>query len=166
MPRPFVLLGHSAGGAAALETLWSEPASADAAILVAPLVRPMRMALAGLGALVLAPFVHTVPPFGAEEDYLGVAHLPLSWVRALSRWESRFSERPSIEVPILIIQGEDDDFLDWRHGLEVIARSAPRAETHILAGVGHIPFDTKEAQERALTLIIPFLSTLEAPDSM
>jgi alpha-beta hydrolase superfamily lysophospholipase len=157
LPRPFVLLGHSAGGAAVVETLWDYPGEADAAILLAPLVRPRNFGWAAFCAYALGPFVRDVHPFGAEENYLGVARLPLSWIRALSRWLGDFPGRPKIAVPTLVLQGAKDDFLAWKYNLKALRKAIPGAGFEMIPEGGHVLLNRKASQDECLDKILDFL---------
>jgi alpha-beta hydrolase superfamily lysophospholipase len=157
LPRPYVLLGHSAGGAAVLETLWDYPGAADAAILVAPLVKPKNFGWAAFSAYALGPFVRDVRPFGAEESYLGVARLPLSWIRALSRWLGSIPRRPEISVPTLVLQGGKDDFLAWKYNLKRLRTAIPGADIRMIPNGGHVLLDRKASQAECLDAILDFL---------
>jgi len=122
------------------------------------LVEPERFGLVRLLAGVLSPFTRTLPPKGAEEGFLGAPYLPLSWIRALGRWRDGLERRtPAGSVPVLVLRGDADGFLDEKAQDKVLSRLFPRLELHDLPGVGHIVFDLGSGQDLAVEKIIQFL---------
>jgi pimeloyl-ACP methyl ester carboxylesterase len=64
---------------------------------------------------------------------------------------------PGIEVPVLLIQGEEDNYGTLRQ-LEKIQEQLPhRADQRLLPGCGHAPF--REQPEQTLQAIVGFLAT-------
>jgi alpha-beta hydrolase superfamily lysophospholipase len=156
-PGPRVLLGHSGGSAAALESILRGQ-RVDAGILLAPLARPLDFNKLRLGATLLAPFVSAVPPDGAEEAFLGASFLPLSWIRKLGRWSDALARRaPLPDFPLLAIWGTKDKVLDMDAADKALSRIFPALERGIVQGGGHIIFDGAGTQERSLSLIRDFL---------
>lgn len=161
LPRPLVLLGHSTGGAAALETLWDYPAGIDRAVLLAPLLAPRRFALNSSFARVSSLFSTAGPIPGPKQGYLCFDRMPFAWVRALAVYRSRIGKRPTIEIPVLAVQGDADKALNWKANLRAISRIAPNAEVRLLSGRGHVLLDRSAAQEETLAVIKAFLDTAE-----
>jgi alpha-beta hydrolase superfamily lysophospholipase len=163
-PPSHVLLGHSAGGAAALASLLDSRIDLDAAVLLAPLVKPRCNAVVLAASWILAPFVRGLPPRGFEEEYLGVDSVPLSWIRALGLWESRWGRSaPLFQGPLIIIQGEKDDYLAWRAGIARIRRLWPASKLQLLPEAGHVLLDRGRDQELTLASISAFLRELPQP---
>jgi alpha-beta hydrolase superfamily lysophospholipase len=156
-PGPRVVLGHSGGSAAALESIL-QGRKVDAGILLAPLVRPLDFSRVRLGATLMAPFVSAVPPDGAEEAFLGASFLPLSWVRKLGRWSDHLARRvPMLGFPLLAIWGTKDKVLDMAAADKALVRLFPELSLGIIEGGGHIIFDGAGTQEHALRYIRDFL---------
>ncbi|WP_263261408.1 alpha/beta hydrolase [Pseudomonas sp. RIT-PI-S] len=135
LPRPWHLLGQSTGGAIIIDhALHSGSASPvdGHLMLLAPLVRPRAWGWSRLSYRVLSPFVDGVArrfsenssdpaflPF-LQADPLQPLRLPTAWVGALVNWVNRIEAAPaSLRTP-LIVQGEQDMTVDWRHNLRVL----------------------------------------------
>lgn len=143
LPQPWHLCGQSTGGAILIDYLLNgKPLDAvGETILLAPLVRPCRWNWSQLSYRLLRRFVQEVPrrfsenssdleflDFLRNRDPLQPRMVPTVWVGALSRWVPRIEQaRRSTRSP-LIIQGEADMTVDWRHNLGVLQDkfSAPR----------------------------------------
>ncbi len=161
LPHPLVLLGHSTGGAAMLETIWDYPAGIDRAVLLAPLLAPRRFALNSSFARISSLFSPAGPIPGPKQGYLCFDRMPFAWVRALGVYRSRIGKRGTIEIPVLAIQGDADRAINWKANIRAISRVAPNAELRLLAGRGHVLFDRSSAQEETLAVIKAFLDTQE-----
>lgn len=154
---PWVALGHSAGGAAALASMEREPTLFDAGVLLAPLVRPAGYGRYRAAAAFLGPFVAAVPPYGYEEGFLGAPFIPLSYLRRLGAWQRRLAKADPAPTPLLCLWGEDEDAIDVAYSRRAIARAFPAAQELTLPGVGHIVFDLGAGQEAAVAAIGLFL---------
>jgi len=154
-----VILGHSAGGGASIEALLQMPDYFDKAILLAPLVIPQKFGLVRVGTFFASPFLVSLPPRGFEEGYLGASFLPLRWLRELIRWQRRLRRAPVLESPeVLVLWGEAEDSLNIQKSSKRLEKIWPAAQITVLPNLGHIVFDLKEGQERALHEIRGFLS--------
>lgn len=135
LPQPWHLCGQSTGGAILLDYLLTgEPRpELGQSILLAPLVRPRAWAWSKLSYRLLRPFVREIPRRFSENssdaqfidfvhnlDPLQPRNLPTAWVGALAQWVPRIEAAAhSVHSP-LIVQGEADMTVDWRHNLEVL----------------------------------------------
>ncbi|HAE23365.1 MAG TPA: hypothetical protein DCG47_13755 [Spirochaetaceae bacterium] len=157
---PWLVLGHSAGGAAALESLLDDRGIFDGGILLAPLVRPRAYGLTQAAAISLGPFVASVPPRGYEEGFLGAPFIPTSWLRALGAWNARLKSRKvPAALPVLCLWGADEDALNVGYSGRMLARLFPALRSATLPGVGHIVFDLGAGQELAIIKILEFLDS-------
>lgn len=134
LPQPWHLCGQSAGGAVMLDHLLLGEVSdkIGETILLAPLVRPRAWGWSKFSYQMLKPFVTSIPRrFNAnshdlaflqfiQQDPLQPLSLPTSWVGALSRWIPKIEAAPRSNRSPLIIQGDDDMTVDWRHNLKVL----------------------------------------------
>ena len=160
LPRPFVLLGHSAGSIAVLEALWHDEKVADAAILLSPLVKPVGYWAASLSP-VLEPFVGSFASRKHRDGYLGLPRMPLHWVRELVLWNGRLPGRPALDIPVLIVQGTADDVVDWRSNIPFLQEKIAGAKVVRLEGRGHnLPLPGK-ARDESLSAIAEFLDGVE-----
>jgi len=135
LPQPWHLCGQSTGGAILIDYLLSgEPAPAvGETILLAPLVRPRAWGWSQFSYRLMKPFVEEIPrrfshnsndpafiDFVHNQDPLQPRNLPTAWVGALSQWVPRIEAAPPSRRSPLIIQGEADMTVDWRHNLAVL----------------------------------------------
>lgn len=134
LPQPWHLCGQSAGGAVMLDHLLLGEVSSKVGetILLAPLVRPRAWGWSKLSYQMLKPFVSSIPRrFNAnsndpdfldfiQRDPLQPLSLPTAWVGALSRWVPKIEAAPRSSRSPLIIQGDDDMTVDWRHNMQVL----------------------------------------------
>lgn len=135
LPQPWHLCGQSTGGAILIDYLLSgEPGpQVGETILLAPLVRPRAWGWSQLSYRLMKPFVEEIPrrfshnssdaafiDFVHHQDPLQPRNLPTAWVGALSQWVPRIEAAPASRRSPLIIQGEADMTVAWRHNLEVL----------------------------------------------
>lgn len=144
-PRPWVGIGQSTGAAILATDALRQGANSpwSGLALLAPLVRPWGWSQSSWLHLLASPFIRTLPrkyranssdvdftTFLREADPLQPAHLALPWVSAMRRWMPRLMALPESELPVLILQGEQDLTVDWEWNLEVLARKFPQARIH------------------------------------
>lgn len=135
LPHPWHLCGQSTGGAVVIDHLLRQGDQSPAqgqVILMAPLVRPKDWHWSKFSYYLLRPFVKGIErrfsenstdpdflPF-LQADPLQPRRLPTAWVGALARWIPRIeAASPSTRCP-LVIQGQADKTVDWKHNLEVV----------------------------------------------
>lgn len=163
LPQPWHLCGQSTGGAILLDyLLLGEPRpEPGATILLAPLVRPRAWGLSKLSYHLLGPFKTEIPrrfsenstdaeflDFLQHRDPLQPRTLPIAWVGALARWIPRIEKAPrSVQQP-LVVQGEDDMTVDWRHNLQVLQDKFDRPDILRLHGARHHLVNEREALRR------------------
>lgn len=151
LPQPWHLCGQSAGGAVMLDHLLLGAVSEQIGetILFAPLVRPRAWGWSKFSYQMLKPFVRSIPRrFNAnsndpdflqfiQHDPLQPLSLPTAWVGALSRWIPKIEAAPRSNRSPLIIQGDDDMTVDWRHNLEVLQAKFCAPHVLMLPGARH-----------------------------
>ncbi|QLF93512.1 alpha/beta hydrolase [Pseudomonas sp. ABC1] len=135
LPQPWHLLGQSTGGAIVLDRLLSRPEQrvSGESILLAPLVRPRAWRWSRLSYAMLRHFVEKIPRTFSENsgdaDFLAFVQrsdplqpnvLPTAWVGALARWIPRIEAATASSHSPIIVQGEADMTVDWRHNLPVL----------------------------------------------
>jgi len=162
LPQPWHLFGQSTGGAILLDYLLTGTPRPQLgqSVLLAPLVRPPAWGRSKLSYHLLNPFVRQIgrrfSANSADPDFLDFvrrdplqAHvLPVAWVGALARWIPRIERAPVSAQRPLIIQGDADMTVDWRHNLAVLADKFRGAEQLILPGARH-HLVNEEATQRA-----------------
>lgn len=150
---PLYAIGQSTGCAALMDFARHHAGDGgwpfDRVAFLAPLVRPHRWRWVQLGRRALAPFTDGVgrklvrnTSDGAflqvlKRDPLQPDRLSLRWIAALARW-LRGLRREDLGVgPVLIVQGDDDNTVDWRYNVPVVQTLFPRSRVEYLAGAGH-----------------------------
>ncbi|WP_282285382.1 alpha/beta hydrolase [Pseudomonas sp. PS02302] len=159
LPRPWHLLGQSTGGAILLDYLLrGEPApELGETILLAPLVRPHAWRQGLWTYRLVKPFVRALPRrFSVnsgdpafldflQQDGLQPRELPAQWVGALARWIPQLERAPASTRSLLVIQGEQDFTVDWRHNLGVLEAKFARPEVLRLPEARHHLVNETEA---------------------
>ena len=140
LPKPWHLFGQSTGGAIAMEWLLANRLARATSpfaevFLLAPLVRPAGWNLGRIVYQVARRFVSERPrglsdnadnaeflTFLRERDPLQATTLPIQWVTAMVAWMRRFETYERSDIAPLVIQGQADRTVDWRHNMNVVAR--------------------------------------------
>jgi alpha-beta hydrolase superfamily lysophospholipase len=144
-PEPWIGVGQSTGAAIlATDALGRGSASPwQALVLLAPLVRPWGWPQSNWLHRLASPFIRSIPrkyranstdddfaTFLREHDPLQPDRLTLAWVAAMRRWMVHMLALPPSDLPVLILQGEQDLTVDWQWNLEVLASKFPQARIH------------------------------------
>ena len=171
-PEGTVLLGHSMGGAVAMEVVLGTPANVQGLVLVATgarlRVHPDILAraadtvadgghLAELSAMALRP---DGPP-AVRSHVLTVEALTPGEV-ALADWQAvdafdRMADVPRVDVPVMAMAGDADTLTPPHYG-RYLAEHAPSAELVVLPGAGHwLPL---EEADRVADVVAAFVRRL------
>lgn len=152
LPQPWHLCGQSTGGAIVIDYLLTgEPApQLGEAILLAPLVRPRAWWRSRISYQLVKHFVDSIPrhfyansgdaafiEFVQFRDPLQAKVLPVAWVGALSRWIPHIEAAPRSAISPLIVQGDADLTVDWRHNLAVLNDKFSQPKLCLLEGGRH-----------------------------
>ncbi len=147
--RPFVLIGHSFGGALGVEYALRHPARVSHLVLIAASGRyplawyfrlPMRLPLPLLNAVY--PFLHRAIPAPPH-----VLH-PF-YYQTLQPWDG-WSAFGRLRPPVLVVRGDRDRVFD-RPLFERVANEIPRAEDVNVGASGHmVMLERREAVNRAI----------------
>lgn len=135
-PAPYFGIGFSTGGAAFLELLGQGYGEYYTRIaLASPLIRfrgyPLLPPLA-------AAFRQVIPQIPTDDsDPLAARTMPLSWVVAANRYAVRIERALPNSAEVLILQGNQDDIVAWRHNLSVLEAFLPGSKVHILTDGRH-----------------------------
>ncbi|TBU96592.1 alpha/beta hydrolase [Stutzerimonas kirkiae] len=163
LPQPWHLLGQSTGGAIVLDRLLSRPGQPvpGESILLAPLVRPRSWRWSRLSYAMLRHFVEKIPrtftdnsgdaaflEFVQRSDPLQPDILPTAWVGALARWIPRIEAAAASSHSPIIVQGEADMTVDWRHNLSVLQRKFSDPQVFSLPEARHHLANEEEALRR------------------
>lgn len=152
LPHPWHLCGQSTGGAILLDfLLLGEPRpEPGATILLAPLIRPRAWGLSRLSYHLIGPFRSEIPrrfsenssdaeflDFLQNRDPLQPRNLPTAWVGALAKWIPRIEKAPRRALRPLVVQGEADMTVDWRHNLPVLQAKFDQPDILRIPGARH-----------------------------
>lgn len=163
LPQPWHLCGQSTGGAILIDfLLLGEPRpEPGATILLAPLVRPRAWGLSKISYHLIGPFRREIPrrfsensgdaeflDFLRHRDPLQPRHLPTAWVGALARWIPRIERAAPRPLRPLVVQGEADMTVDWRHNLRVLQAKFDRPEILRIPGARHHLVNEREGIRR------------------
>ncbi len=148
---PLHLLGQSTGCAIINQFLLQQQPDFIASIVeLAPLVRASHWRQIRLLEKVVSSFIKEVPRVLIENshddvflnlvknDPLQSPVVSAEWLRALIRWLPQFLALPaSSKYRPLIVQGQEDDTVDWRYNLDVLQRKFPQQQCLMLSEGRH-----------------------------
>jgi alpha-beta hydrolase superfamily lysophospholipase len=140
-PKPWHALAQSTGCAVLMDYLLLQEPVFERAVLLAPLVRAAEWRWVKVAHWLGNRFLESVPrrfgvnsgdadflDFIAHRDPLQARRIPVRWVEAMLRWERRFEQLPVSDMVVLIVQGQKDNTVDWRHNIPVVRDKFPRAK--------------------------------------
>ncbi|GAA0793683.1 alpha/beta hydrolase [Marinobacterium sediminicola] len=153
LTMPCVGIGQSTGGAILLQVALERQRASlllRDRVLLSPLVRPRHFNRIELSYRWLhwclkrvnrehsessndSDFVH----FMRHHDPMQGNFVDVGWVGAMLEWVHLVESVDAIQIPALIVQGTDDQTLEWEHNLEVLARLLPRANIERLVAARH-----------------------------
>ena len=138
LPKPFSVLGHSTGCAVILNFLFKgNTVPFRDIILIAPLIRSEYWYLSKAAYALTSPFFPIMPRWLRREssdtaflswfarDPLQVQRFPVRWGTALYTWENRIDTVTPRHFPVTIIQGTEDNTVDWRHNVPFLEQKIP-----------------------------------------
>lgn len=163
MPGPWLAVGQSTGGAILLDHILQaiqagqRPAFARVQ-LWAPLVRPAQWRKVRLGYHLLHRFKRDIPrhfrrsssdqqfiDFLWHEDPLQHRQIPLQWLGSMMNWEAHMQAMPVCRYPVSVVQGDQDETVDWRFNIDYV-RSHVFIEGYTeVAGAAHHLANEREA---------------------
>jgi long-chain acyl-CoA synthetase len=147
--EPFVLIGHSFGGAVASEYTMIHPRQVEQLILIATAGEFRLNPLYRLLLHLPLPIMQLLAP--VVSGWLGAPpHAMHAWYhQTLARWNGR-SLFPSLPVPVTVIRGHHDRVFD-RPAFEEVARAIPDADEIDVGASGHlVMLERREAVNRAI----------------
>ena len=72
-----------------------------------------------------------------QDDPLTSRWVKVSWVGAMLNWERCLHTYSQSLVPLVVIQGDGDETVDWIYNLKVIKQIFPKSQQHIIQGAKH-----------------------------
>jgi len=153
LTMPCVGIGQSTGAAVLLQVALERQRGSQLLqdrILLSPLVRPRHYSRIELSYRWLhwclkrvnreqsassndADFVH----FRRHLDPLQGSFVDVGWVGAMLDWVQLAEQSTALPLSALIIQGTDDQTLEWEHNLRVLGRLLPQAGIERLVAARH-----------------------------
>lgn len=141
---PNVGLAQSTGCAVLLKyqldraSWFQAEATFTAQIFLAPLVRPKGWKFGRFAHWLVSPFMASLRRVFSQnshdEDFLELIQrdplqpriLSLRWVSAMKRWIEQAEHASCLDVPSLMIQGNEDHTVDWRYNVPLLCTKLPR----------------------------------------
>ena len=160
LPQPWHAIGQSTGGGVLLHALLQERITNpfQRVILLAPLLKPVGWDHGNWLYYLLKPFVRKIPrrysnnshdktfvDFAHYEDPLQSRYLSVVWTGAMKEWLERFPFLKPINVPALLIQGDDDHTVNWRYNLPAIQEKIQGLHIVMIPGARHQLVNESEA---------------------
>lgn len=173
LPEPETLMGISTGGAVMLEYLFYHQTVFKSHIMASPLVRSACWGLSKFGMALIGGFIKRVPtitgyisadPEDLQQilnDPLKRNRTPLSWVKALFRWNDKIHlPGTGSNEKVLIIQGDRDTVVDWRYNLPFLQKKLPNMELYRIPGAAHeLFFEKKKIRKNLFNIMLNFIKT-------
>ncbi|WP_293265685.1 alpha/beta hydrolase [Neptunomonas sp.] len=153
--KPCVLMGQSTGGAIVLshQKLFASKQETDPIaqrILLAPLIRPAQYHAIWLKYKVLRYFLKRVRRFHSNnshddaflcflrsQDPLQKQWVAVSWIGAMLEWVEEIEAGTPQLINMTVIQGTDDNTVDWQHNLSVLQRLFSNLEVELIEDGRH-----------------------------
>lgn len=150
--QTLIMLGQSTGGAAVAHYLMTgkQRARIARAVLLAPLLRPKGWWSVNISWLLLHNFIRQVPrrfavnsndqqflDFLANRDPLQPQYISIRWLTAMRRWIYNFPKFQRCDTPMLIVQGDDDNTVDWKYNTGMFQSRFPQSKLVVLQGAKH-----------------------------
>ncbi len=175
-PHPWHVIAQSTGGAIIMDYLVSrgdgDDNPFDKVILLAPLVRPFKWSTGRWLHSLISPFSDSIKrvfsinssdpdflDFLENKDPLQARRVSAVWVGALKKWLPGFEKASHIKFSPIVIQGDLDETVDWRHNLNVIRQKFHEPEIHMLPGARHqLANESEEFRKRIFTILDQYLA--------
>lgn len=155
LPQPWHFVAQSTGAAIVSEYLLNrgclpERLPFTSAVMLAPLVRPVRWWLNRHLHTLMSPWKDYIPRkytasstdpaflnFTFSADPLQPRFLSSKWVGALKQWIPFIERHEQMRFPVLMIQGEADATVDWRHNTGVLKSKFLPSEVYRVSAMRH-----------------------------
>lgn len=147
---PYYLIGHSMGGAVALEYLFQTVKPPfQRVVLCAPLVRSSFYRLSRVGYFIMSPFTGTTQRWFRRSssdkqflksyriDPLQCKHFPMRWAKAYYFWYEQAIRYEPVSIPVTVIQGTKDKVVDWRYNIPFIKKKLQPVEVIYIKRANH-----------------------------
>ncbi len=176
--QPIMFFGQSTGGAVIMQYLLDRKfnhlnAEPKHIVLLAPLVRPAKWSVLRFVFSINRHLISSLPrrfsnnshdadflDFLRNSDPLQYHGLPMQWLMAMKVWIAHFLSSPRSELVPLVLQGEQDNTVDWKYNLKKIRLKFPSAKIKMLPeGKHHLANESVEIRERMFALVDEYIET-------
>lgn len=174
------IVGQSTGGAVIIDYLSRQHYDRtntpfSNVVLLAPLVRPEGWLKGRILLKILRPFVDSIERgfsnnshdqaflnFIRYTDPLQHNRLEVDWVAALEQWIPKVERRPASDLSVSVIQGTDDETVDWRHNIGVIKKLFKDVSVFKVEDARHhLVCESQEFRNKVFTHLKRVLSALD-----
>lgn len=159
---PYVLLGHSDGGSIALAAARRLNPRPSGIIVEAPHVMIEELTLQGVRQVYAQrdneAFVARLKKYHGEKTALLLRWWTDTWLHPDARRWNIFDRLSGLDIPLLYIQGEEDDFGTRHQWEEINRRATGRREAFFIPQCGHVPH--LQAREKVIEVVKSFLKGL------
>ncbi len=176
LPKPFHLIAHSTGCSISLEYIYHSPTRKfDGIVFLAPLIHHQHMGWGRFGYTIAKPFtssfrrVDTISSSDQEyldfvkSDPLQSSSLSLAYLGDLYRWVDEAKTYPAWPGSMLVIQGDQDDIVDWEYNLEFLSEKITYSEIRIIPGANHqLANEREDLRNEVFRMIFAYLA--KAPE--
>ncbi len=144
-------IGQSTGAAALSNFIYTQERNKfEKLVFYAPLLRTSGWRKIRLTYKLLHKHIHFVPRsfdassndqeflnFLKDADKLQSKQIPVHWVGAMIEWEKQFQKLESYDVPLLILQGDADTTVGWKHNLIRFQDKFSHSKVKMIKGARH-----------------------------
>jgi long-chain acyl-CoA synthetase len=146
---PFVLIGHSFGGAVVTDYAANHPDHVEKLILIATAGEFRLNPLFRLGLSLPTPVLRLIEPLTRKWLHAPLHALRQFYLRNLSRWVG-WDKFANLQVPVMVIRGHRDIVFD-RPLFEKVSQSIAGAEDVDIGSSGHmVMLERRDAVDRAI----------------
>lgn len=176
MQQPALFFGQSTGGAVIMQYLLDRKfdqviAEPEHVVLLAPLVRPAKWSVLRFVFSVNRHLIDSMPrrfsnnsndpdflEFLRETDPLQYRGLPMQWLLAMKVWIKHFLASPDSKLVPLLVQGEQDNTVDWKYNIKKVRAKFPSVRLRLLPeGKHHLVNESVEIREQMFALVEEYI---------
>lgn len=171
LPKPFHLIGFSTGGSITLEyARLNGNSQFNNVIAVSPLVRHAHWHWGKTGYTLARWFTSGIKRRDkrnsrnqeylafAKQDPLRGQRVSFRFLKSIYKWVKGFEAGGKVESRVLLIQGDEDQVVDWEYNLPMLASKFSRLQIHKVQKGKHQLFnDANSVQEETFKQIFRFI---------
>jgi alpha-beta hydrolase superfamily lysophospholipase len=163
LPEPYHAAGFSTGASTIIEYLRigrnSEQSRLDRIVLVSPLIRHHGYRSSWAGYHLFRWAVPRIPALNANtDDPLTVDSVPMTWVGAVIRWNRVIAKMEPILREILVLQGLEDEVVQWRYNIPFLRKKLPNAQFILFEDARHELLLRRPVRTAATEIILDHLT--------